>query len=202
MEKVGRKPNLSALALVSFVGSFIIARAFTTLSPKTVIVTGGIHIHHFWYGLIMLAVGGWLGISYNDERIDRLAAILFGAGGGIIGDEAGLLLTLGDYWTLLTYTVIITFLAIVSITILLIRYSNTIRTEFSHFARSNASLYFGVFLAAVSAAILLETDDLVMDAISVVLTAVAFAVILAYFVQRVTRRRRRTEKAHAGKAKA
>ena len=199
---MGRKPNLSALALVSFVGSFIIARAFTTLSPKTVIVTGGIHIHHFWYGLIMLAVGGWLGISYNDERIDRLAAILFGAGGGIIGDEAGLLLTLGDYWTLLTYTVIITFLAIVSITILLIRYSNTIRTEFSHFARSNASLYFGVFLAAVSAAILLETDDLVMDAISVVLTAVAFAVILAYFVQRVTRRRRRTEKAHAGKAKA
>lgn len=199
---MGRKPNLSALALVSFVGSFIIARAFTTLSPKTVIVTGGIHIHHFWYGLIMLAVGGWLGISYNDERIDRLAAILFGAGGGIIGDEAGLLLTLGDYWTLLTYTVIITFLAIVSITILLIRYSNTIRTEFSHFARSNASLYFGVFLAAVSAAILLETDDLVMDAISIVLTAVAFAVILAYFVQRVTRRRRRTEKAHAGKAKA
>jgi hypothetical protein len=199
---VGRKPNLSALALVSFAGSFIIARAFTTLSPKTVIATGGIHIHHFWYGLIMLAVGGWLGISYNDERIDRLAAILFGAGGGIIGDEAGLLLTLGDYWTLLTYTVIITFLAIVSITILLIRYSNTIRTEFSHFARSNASLYFGVFLATVSAAILLETDDLVMDAISVVLTAVAFAVILAYFVQRVTRRRRRTEKAHAGKAKA
>jgi hypothetical protein len=150
----------------------------------------------------MLAVGGWLGISYNDERIDRLAAILFGAGGGIIGDEAGLLLTLGDYWTSLTYTVIITFLAIVSITILLIRYSNTIRTEFSHFARSNASLYFGVFLAAVSAAILLETDDIVMDAISVVLTAVAFAVILAYFVQRVTRRRRKTEKAHAGKAKA
>jgi hypothetical protein len=186
---------------VSFVGSFIIARAFTTLSSKTVIVTGGIHIHHFWYGLIMLAVGGWLGISYHDERIDRLAAILFGAGGGIIGDETGLILTMEDYWTMLTYTVVITFLAIISITILLIRYSNTIRTEFSHFARSNASLYFGVFLAVASVAILLETDDPMTGAISIVLTGVAFVIILAYFVQRVTRRRRRTERAHAGKAK-
>lgn len=182
------------MALVSFIGSFTIARTFTTLSPKTVIITGGIHIHHFWYGLIMLAIGGWLGISYNEERIDRLAAILFGAGGGIIGDEAGLLLTLGDYWTMLTYTVIITFLAVVSVTILLIRYSNAIRTEFSHFARSNASLYFGVFLAAVSVAIILETDDFTMVIISVLLTAVAFVIILAYFIQRITKRRRRTDR--------
>ena len=191
---MGTKPNLSVLALVSFIGSFLIARTFTTLSPKTVIITGGIHIHHFWYGLIMLAIGGWLGISYSNERIDRLAAILFGAGGGIIGDEAGLLLTLGDYWTMLTYTVITTFLAIVSVTILLIRYSNAIRKEFSHFTRSNASLYFGVFLAAVSAAIILETDDFTMVIISVLLTAVAFVIILAYFIQRITKKRRRTDK--------
>lgn len=190
-QKIGRKPNLSALALVSFAASFVIARIFTTLSPKTVVVTYGIHIHHFWYGLIMLAIGGWLGISYSDERIDRLAAILFGAGGGIIGDEAGLLLTLGDYWTILTYTVVVTFLAIVSVTILLIRYSRSIGTEFSHFARSNISLYFGVFLAAVSAAVILETDDFVMVIVSIALIITAFVMILAYFVQRIMRRRRK-----------
>ncbi len=190
-QKIGRKPNLSALALVSFAVSFVIARIFTTLSPKTVVVTYGIHIHHFWYGLIMLAIGGWLGISYTDERIDRLAAILFGAGGGIIGDEAGLLLTLGDYWTTLTYTVVVTFLAIVSVTILLIRYSRSIGTEFSHFARGNISLYFGVFLAAVSTAIILETDDFVMVIVSIALIITAFVMILTYFVQRIMRRRRK-----------
>lgn len=190
-DKVGRKPNLSALALVSFIASFVIARAFTTLSPRTVVITYGVHIHHFWYGLIMLAIGGWLGISYSDERIDRLAAILFGSGGGIIGDEAGLLLTMGDYWTNLTYTVVITFLALVSVTTLLLRYSNAIRSEFSHFARSNASLYFGVFLAAVSAAIILETDDLAMTTVSIALIVVAFAMILAYFAQRLPRKGRR-----------
>jgi hypothetical protein len=41
----------------------------------------------------MLAVGGWLGISYNNPRVDRVAAIIFGAGGGLIGDEAEILLT-------------------------------------------------------------------------------------------------------------
>ncbi len=186
--EIGRKPNLSVLALVSFVTSFVIARTFTTLNPRTVVVTYGIHIHHFWYGLIMLAVGGWLGISYHDERIDRMAAVLFGAGGGIIGDEAGLLLTLGDYWTELTYTVMITFLTIVSILTLLVRYQKTILTELGHFARSSASFYFGVFVAAVSVAFIMETDDPTVVIVSFVLTAMGLTIAVAYFVQRIRRK--------------
>jgi hypothetical protein len=185
--KIGRKPNLSALALVSFAASFVIARVFTTLSQKTVVVTYGIHIHHFWYGLIMLAIGGWLGISYHEERIDRMAAVLFGAGGGIIGDEAGLLLTLGDYWTELTYTVIITFLAIVSILTMLVRYQKTILTELRHFARSSASLYLGVFVATVSIAFILETGDPTIVTASFVLTAIGLTIAATYFVQRIRR---------------
>lgn len=186
--KIGRKPNLSTLALVSFVASFVIARIFTTLSQKTVVVTYGIHIHHFWYGLIMLAIGGWLGISYHEKRIDRMAAVLFGAGGGIIGDEAGLLLTLGDYWTELTYTVMITFLAIVSILAMLVRYQKTILTELRHFSRSSASLYLGVFVAAVSVAFTLETNDPTMVTASFVLTAIGLTIAAAYFVQRIRRK--------------
>jgi hypothetical protein len=68
-----------------------VARSFTTLYPETHLLGGGFHIHHFWYGLSMPAVGGWLGISYDHERISRAAAISFGAGGGLIGDEVGLL---------------------------------------------------------------------------------------------------------------
>jgi hypothetical protein len=48
--------GLAFLALLAFVMSFLSARAFATLNPRTVAVTGGIHFHHFWYGLIMVVV--------------------------------------------------------------------------------------------------------------------------------------------------
>jgi len=184
-----RRPNLSILALVSFIASFVVTRTFTTLNPDIVLVSSGIHIHHFWFGLVLQAIGGWLGISYNDERINRLAAILFGAGGGLIGDEVGLLLTFGNYWSEITYTLIIMFLAIASTSILIIRYSKTITTELTHFLRSNASLYFGVFLAVVSIAFIMETDNALIITISGIASATACAVILAYLVQRIMRRR-------------
>jgi len=184
-EKIQEKPNLSILAMVSFIASFIVARIFTTLNRNTVLFSGGYHIHHFWYGIAMLAIGGWLGISYQSERIDRLAAILFGAGGGIIGDEIGLLLTLGNYWTEITYTFVIVFLTFASMLILVNRYYKIIRTEFTQFLLSNASLYFGVFLAAVSIAFILETDNVTIITVSSVLTVMACVIILAYFVQKI-----------------
>jgi len=184
-ERIQEKPNLSILAMVSFIASFIVARIFTTLNRNTVLFSGGYHIHHFWYGIAMLAIGGWLGISYQSERIDRLAAILFGAGGGIIGDEIGLLLTLGNYWTEITYTFVIVFLTFASMLILVNRYYKIIRTEFTQFLLSNASLYFGVFLAAVSIAFILETDNVTIITVSSVLTVMACVIILAYFVQKI-----------------
>jgi hypothetical protein len=188
-ENVQRRPNLSVLALVSFIASFAVTRTFTTFNPDVVLVSDGIHIHHFWFGLALQAIGGWLGISYNDERINRLAAILFGAGGGLIGDEVGLLLTFGNYWSEITYTLIIMFLAVASTSILIIRYSKTITTELTHFVRSNASLYFGVFLAVVSIAFIMETDNALIVTVSSVASVTACAVILAYLIQRIMRRR-------------
>jgi len=186
-EEIKEKPNLSILAMTSFIASFTIARTFTTLNPTTVLISGDYHIHHFWYGIALLAIGGWLGISYQSERTDRLAAILFGAGGGLIGDEVGLLLTFSAhaYWAEITYTFVIIFLTFASMLILVSRYHKLIRTEFTQFLRSNASLYFGVFLAAVSTAFILETDNLTIITVSSVLTIVACVVILAYFVQRI-----------------
>ena len=114
-ERIKTRPHLSILALISFISAFTVSRMFTALYPRIILEIRGLHIHHFWYGLAILAIGGWLGISVEDERLNRVAAILFGAGGGIIGDEVGLLLTLGEYWTEITYTFIIVFLAFVSI---------------------------------------------------------------------------------------
>jgi hypothetical protein len=187
--KIQEKPNLSILAMISFIASFTIARTFTTINPDTVLTSGNYHIHHFWFGIALLAIGGWLGISYQNERTDRLAAILFGAGGGLIGDEAGLLLTLENYWAETTYTFIIVFLTFASMLILLNKYHKLIRTEFTQFLRSNASLYISVFIAAVSIAFILETDNTIIITVSSVLTIAACFIILAYFVQRIRTKR-------------
>lgn len=175
-------------ALSSFVLSFAIARALTTLSPGTVLIGGGYHIHHFWFGILILAVGGWLGITIENERINRIAAILFGAGGGLIGDEVGLLLTFGEYWSEVTYTVIIVFLGVVSILSLLNRYRNAIAAEFAEFLSRNASIYVGVFLMVVSAAFILESDNFIVETVSEVTVIVSLALILGYLVQ-VARRK-------------
>jgi hypothetical protein len=189
-EEIKERPNLSILALVSFAASFIVARTFTTLYPNTVLVSGNYHIHHFWYGLALLVIGGWLGISLENPRINRLAAILFGAGGGLIGDEIGLLLTLNDYWTNITYTAIVIFLTFASILSLLFRYKKTILAEFAQFTRTNASVYFAIFIAAISLAFILETDNTLIIIISCAVALMSCMVILAYFAQRLLKTRR------------
>ena len=188
-EKIKERPNLSVLALISFLASFMVARIFTTLSPNTVLISGGYHIHHYWYGLIILAIGGWLGISYENERINRVAAILFGAGGGIIGDEVGLLLT-SEYWTGITFTFLMIFLAFASILILLFRFSRIILNEFSQFFHSQTSFYLGVFLATISVAFILETNDIAVMIASIVLTMIGLTIILYYFIHRFRTRKK------------
>jgi len=186
-EQIQERPNLSLLAMISFIVSFSIARIFTTLYPTIVWETSGLHIHHFWYGIALLAIGGWLGISYTSEKTDRLAAIIFGAGGGLIGDEVGLLLTLSahEYWAEITYTFVILFLTFASIGILLNKYRKLIRLEFTQFSRSNTSLYIGVFMAVISVAFILETDNVAVIAISSVFTVIACMIILTYFIQKI-----------------
>jgi hypothetical protein len=183
-EKPVSRVNLSVLALISFLASFVIARAFTTINPDVGLRGGGFHIHHFWYGIILLAIGGWLGISYNEKRIVRLAAVIYGAGGGLIADEAGLLLTFGNYWTGITYTIVVIFVAFASTLILFKRYSKAILTEFKGFTKSRASFYFGVILAAVSIAFM-GTRNFFIASISAAATIIACIIMVAYIVQRI-----------------
>jgi hypothetical protein len=189
-DKSTGRANLSWLALISFVASFAIARIFTTISRNVVLRVGGFHIHHFLYGIILLAVGGWLGISYNEERITRVAAVLYGAGGGLIMDEAGLLLTFGNYWTGITYAIVVIFLASVFAIILFKRYSKTATAEIRSVIRSGASLYFGIILTAVSIAFLFRRNFLIV-VISTATTAVGCIIIVAFITQLVMQRIRK-----------
>jgi hypothetical protein len=189
-EKLQRKPHLSVLALIFFILSFAVARTFSSFFPHTVLISGGLHIHHFWYGIILLAAGGWLGISYNNKTVDRVAAILYGVGGGLIGDEVGLLLTFQSYTTNLTYTIVIVLIAVVSTLILVNRYRHIIISELGEFVSSQASFYLAVFLLAVSIAFTTETSNLLVTEVSGGLTVLACFVILAYFVMRLRKRKK------------
>jgi len=179
-------PHFSVLALIFFMASFLVARTFTTLSPNTIIlVGGGIHIHHFWFGLALLAIGGWMGIVNQNQRIDQLAAVLYGAGAGLIADEFGLLLTFGDYWTEWTYTIVIILVTLASIGILLVKYSRTIRTHAWGLSKGSAILYLGIFLGVVSVAFLFTANNVMIFDAACVIAVIALVMILIYVVQRL-----------------
>jgi len=177
------KPNLSFIMLVFFLASFIVARVFTFFFPSTVLVISGFHVHHFWYGLALLAIGGWLGINYRDDHTERIAAIIFGVGGGLVGDEVGLLLTFGDYYSELTYTFVISLLAFAFIATLFKRHGQAILTELYGFFRQNADLYLGLFLAFVSSAFLIQSDNTLV----ITLSSITFILALALILRRIMR---------------
>lgn len=143
--------SLAILILGSFIASFLVARTFTTLFPSTVVVTGGIHFHHFWYGLIMVVSSGWLAIVSNRPDLDRIYAIVFGLGTGLIGDEVGLLLTLGDYRSGLTYVFFVGVLSVSVLGILFYQYRQALKRDLIDLERGIHVAQFGVFVGGLSA---------------------------------------------------
>lgn len=143
--------GLAFLTLVSFVASFLAARVFTTISPATVVVTGGIHFHHFWYGLAMVVASGWLAIVSNRPQYDRVLAIVFGLGAGLIGDEVGLLLTLGNYQSGLTYVFFVGVLSFAGIGFLFVRYRSQLRAGVLSLGIGERLAHLGIFVAGISA---------------------------------------------------
>src|SRR6266508_2738057 len=135
------KHGLSFLATLAFVGGFFGARIFHLLLPGVMIITqGGIHFHHFWYGLAMMGVSGWLGIVDTDVKFARIYAVVFGVGAGFVGDEVGLLLTFDDDYSELTLDFFVSAIAFVILAVLLIRYRDldrkSTRLNSSHVAIS------------------------------------------------------------------
>ena len=143
--------GLALLTLASFITSFLAARAFTTIFPTTVVVTGGIHFHHFWYGLAMVVATGWLSIVSNHPQFDRVYAIVFGLGAGLIGDEVGLLLTFGNYQSGLTYEFLVGVLSFAGLAYLLFRYRERLEHGVLSLGAGERLVHVGVFVAGLSA---------------------------------------------------
>jgi len=176
------RPNLAFMILVFFVLSFISARVFTTFFPSTILIVGGYHIHHFFYGIVLLVIGGWLGINYHQDQIDRIAAVIFGVGGGLVGDEIGFIVTF-NYYSEITYTFVVSLLAFAFMATIVKRHGKAILTELGGFFRINLDLYVGLFLASVSSAFLIQSDN----KLAVVLSGITLIVGLALVLRRIIR---------------
>src|SRR6266568_4889971 len=123
------RPALSFIGLLSFITSFFGSRLFATFNPTVVIQQQGIHFHHFWYGIALMGIAGWLAITWKSERLDRAYAVMYGLGAGFIGDEVGLLLTLGNYQSELTFDFFIGAISASTLLLLVIRYRVVLKKE-------------------------------------------------------------------------
>jgi hypothetical protein len=178
--------GLSFLALLSFVTSFVSARVFATLNPNTVVVSGGIHFHHFWYGLIMVVAAGWAGIVYGVPAYKRIYAVVFGLGAGLIGDEIGLLLTFGDYNSSLTLFFFIVVVAVGSMVVFL-RDREQVEKDVIGLANHERTLLTGVVIMGMSA--LAFSAGLFSLGIVVVGAGAAVAVMGVLWKRKTTRSR-------------
>lgn len=160
--------GLAALALIAFAIAFFSARLFALLNPKTVVESGGIHFHHFWYGLAMIIVSGWLGISRPPSIYRRIYAIIFGLGVGLMADELGLLLTFGNYFSEPTYLVFIAAVSIGALGVILLVYRTNVRYDLLDLKRHERLLYLGVILVGVSVIPFAADQPIVAGAIAAV----------------------------------
>jgi len=137
--------------LVSFVTGFTVARVFTTLNPEVTVIAGGIHFHHFWYGLTIMVVASLFAILHDKPRYRRFYAISFGFGSGLVGDEIGLLLTFGNYGSNLTSFFFVIVVSAGLMGLLFFRYKNRIEYDVLSMKNSERTVYTGVVVAGLSA---------------------------------------------------
>jgi hypothetical protein len=90
---------------IAFIVTFVFLRALTfgiryhLLPVGNVVTGGGLHIHHFVWGILILLLSGFLGITVWSERLHPWLATIFGIGAALVIDEFALWLNLRDvYW--------------------------------------------------------------------------------------------------------
>jgi hypothetical protein len=157
--------------------AFFAARGFAVQNPSVVVVQGGIHFHHFWYGLVMVTLAGWLGIAFNRPRLVRTYAIIFGLGAGLIGDEVGLLLTFGDYQSSLTTDFFVGVLGFIILATTLVRYRKIVAKDVIHTSWNERLVYIGISLTGLSViffAVNSLTPGLILAALGIILVISGF----------------------------
>lgn len=89
-----RRAQMPFWMLVGFLPTFIIARLTVSTNPKLYLDIHGVHVHHFTYGIIVLAIVGFISIAWHQFPWQRLLAVVYGIGLALSFDEFGMWLRL------------------------------------------------------------------------------------------------------------
>jgi FtsH-binding integral membrane protein len=173
------KHGLAFYGTLAFVAGFFGARVFASLNPSVVVETRGIHFHHFWYGLAMVEIAGWLGIALNDEKLDHYFAVVFGLGTGFIGDEVGLLLTFGDYSFRLALMFFVAAVSFIILATLFIRYHEQLEKDVLSVGIRQHLSRWGLFLVGFSTiffAFELDTTGFAVAGLGVIMFLAGFEI--------------------------
>ncbi len=73
----------------------------------TNVVLFGYHIHHLFFGILLICLAGWFAIVGSNYFSKRDSALMYGIGMGLFMDEIGLILSWGDYWSSTTYLLVL-----------------------------------------------------------------------------------------------
>jgi hypothetical protein len=94
--------------LAAFLGSFLFIRTSARLMrsprvpwwPGSVTTSGGLHLHHLVWGIVLLLLAGFLDFAVNPASPwNEILAAMFGIGAGLTLDEFALWIYLRDvYW--------------------------------------------------------------------------------------------------------
>ncbi len=87
-----RKQKRLYIVLIGFLISFACARAVSLFAPTSSVFWNGFHIHHFYFGAIILWIGGIIAVLGSGNKADYVASGFIGVGMGLFADEIGLLL--------------------------------------------------------------------------------------------------------------
>lgn len=103
---LGPRQRSALISWAAFTATFAVVRKMTRAikegdSPTGDLTAGGVHVHHYLWGIALLGASGGLAVHGSDRaRTHPLVATGYGVGGALVVDEFALLLHLKDvYWT-------------------------------------------------------------------------------------------------------
>ena len=96
-----------------------IARLISTLVPRFGATIGGVHVHHYVYGIFVLTIAGYLALIFKGPRATSWIALLYGCGVGLTFDEFGFwinpIMQRGVRWNTSGITIIVVALVFVAL---------------------------------------------------------------------------------------
>lgn len=82
---------------VAFLLTFVLSRVVSYFVPWLYLLdVGGQRVHHFAYGILVLAAAGYLALTFSSSRAKYLISLFYGFGLGLAFDEFGMWLRLRD----------------------------------------------------------------------------------------------------------